>query len=164
MFLKKCVLLGVLLLFLTGCGSQETFETVADVLDAPAAPQPRQILVDLPGEEGQEVLETPAGQLYLSEDYEIGVEVLSSGDLDATLKAICGRKREELTVMETAADGVKRYEFVWAAAGENGDQLGRGTILDDGNYHYCLTVQRPAEGTGDTQIVWSQVFSSFSLA
>ena len=65
--------------------------------------------------------------------------------------------------METAADGIKRYEFVWAATGETGDRLGRGTVLDDGNYHYCLTVQRPAEGTGDAQIVWSQVFSSFSL-
>ena len=162
--MKKSMLLGMLLLLLAGCGSQETFETVADVLDVPAAAQPREILVDLPGEEGQEVLKTPTGQFYLTEDYEIGVEVLEAGDLDATFKALCGRRREDLTVMETAADGIKRYEFVWAATGETGDRLGRGTVLDDGNYHYCLTVQRPAEGTGDAQIVWSQVFSSFSLA
>ena len=65
--MKKSMLLGMLLLLLAGCGSQETFETVADVLDVPAAAQPREILVDLPGEEGQEVLETPTGQFYLTE-------------------------------------------------------------------------------------------------
>ena len=162
--MKKSVLLGILLLLLAGCGSQETFETVADVLDVPAVAQPREILVDLPGEDGQEILETATGQFYLSEDYEISGEVLEAGDLDATLKTLCGRKREDLTVMETAADGIKRYEFVWAATGETGELLGRGTVLDDGNYHYCLTVQRPADGNEDTQIVWSQVFSSFSLA
>ena len=162
--MKRGVLIGLLLLLLTGCSRQETMETVADVWDVPVMASPREIHVELPGEVGQEALETSAGRLYLTDDYEISVETLDAGDLDATLKSLCGRTREELTVMETASDGVKRYAFVWAAAGEDGEKLGRGVILDDGNYHYCLTVQRPADPEKTSQIVWSQVFSSFSLA
>ena len=162
--MKRGVLVGLLLLLLAGCGQQETMETVADVLDVPAMAQPRQVNLELPGEAGQEALETSAGRLYLTDDYEISVETLEAGNLDATLQSLCGRTREELTVMETASDGVKRYEFVWAAAGEDGDRLGRGIILDDGFYHYCLTVQRPADPEKTSQIVWSQVFSSFALA
>ena len=164
MDLKRGVLIGLFLLLLTGCGRQETMETVADVWDVPAMAQPRQISVELPGEVGQEAMETAAGRLYLSDDYEISVETLDAGDLDATLKSLCGRTRQELTVMETASEGIKRYEFVWAAAGEEGDRLGRGIILDDGDYHYCLTVLRPANPEKTSQIVWSQVFSSFCLS
>ena len=36
-------------------------------------------------------------------------------------------------------------------------------ILDDGNYHYCLSVERPADPEKASQVVWSQVFSSFGL-
>lgn len=153
----------LLALLLAGCAQQETMETVADVWDTPVMAQPRQVNLELPGGAEQEALETGSGRLYLSEDYEISVETLDAGDLDATLKAVCGRTREELTVLETVSGGVKRYSFVWAAAGEDGDRLGRGEILDDGNYHYCLTVLRPAEPERDSQIVWSQVFQSFSL-
>ena len=64
---------------------------------------------------------------------------------------------------ETAQDGAKRYDFVWASAGENGDQLGRAVILDDGNYHYCLSVLRDADTTEKSQIVWRDVFDSFKL-
>ena len=45
-------------------------------------------------------------------------------------------------------------------AGETGDRLGRAAILDDGNYHYCMYAIRDQ---GDTDIVWRDVFSSFSL-
>ena len=76
----------------------------------------------------------------------------------------CGRGKEELTVMETQQGDYKRYEFVWAAAGETGEQLGRAVILDDGNYHYCLSVLRPANPEVPSQVVWSQVFQSFSLS
>ena len=66
--------------------------------------------------------------------------------------------------METAAGGVARHEFVWAAAGETGEQLGRGVILDDGNYHYCLSVLHKTAPEEKTQISWDRVFASFCLA
>lgn len=163
--MKRRVLIAMLAaLFLAGCGKTETMETVADEMDVPVLAQPRKISVELPGQ-AEAALETDAGQLYVTDDYEIAVETLDGGDLNGTLQALSGRTAEELTVLETRTeDGMKRYEFVWACAGEEGDRLGRAVILDDGNYHYCLSVQRPADPEKTSQVVWSQVFQSFSLA
>ena len=63
-------------------------------------------------------------------------------------------------MIQTRQDGKDRYDFVWSAAGETGERLGRGAIVDDGNYHYCLSAMRDP---GDTEIPWRDIFSSFSL-
>ena len=163
--MKKLFLTAVLgATLLWGCANQETLETVADVWDVPAMAAPRQISVELPEGAGAETLESDTGRLYVTDDYEIALETLDRGDLNGTLQALSGRTAEELTVLETRTeDGMKRYEFVWACAGEEGDRLGRAVILDDGNYHYCLSVLRPADPERTSQVVWSQVFQSFSL-
>lgn len=148
---------------LAGCGSAETFETVCDEPAAPVMAMPRQISVELPGETALPVMENSSGRVYICNDYEIILQTMESGDLEATFLTLSGLTGEELTVVETFADGVDRYEFVWAAAGEGGDCLGRGVVLDDGNYHYCLTVLREAEGREKSQINWDQVVSSFRL-
>lgn len=161
-FVKKCCLLLVLVLLLCGCGAEETFETVADEWAAPAMAQPRQISVRLPDNGVVPVLENEEQQVYLAEDYELVIENRSAGDLNATVQAISGYGKEELTLMETQWEDVTRYDFVWVSAGETGERLGRGVILDDGNYHYCMSVLRDAEGEM-SQIVWRDVFGSFTL-
>ena len=85
----------------------------------------------------------------------------SFGDLDATVRSICGYPKEKLTIMETQWDDVTRYEFVWTAAGEKGDRLGRAVVLDDGSHHYCMSVLRDAREV--SQVVWRDVFASFTL-
>ena len=89
------------------------------------------------------------------------VQTLSGGDLDATIRSLTGFDREDITVLQSQSDP-KRWEFAWASAGEGGERLGRGVVLDDGNYHYCLTVLQDADDD-DCQIIWSQVFNSFEL-
>ena len=162
--MKKWIGLVFAVILLTGCAPEETLETVADEWDVSAMAQPKQITVELPGEDLSSALENEAGRIYLSDDYEITVETLAAGDLDATLRTVSGHSRDELTVMETRTDGLRRYDFVWATAGEKGEQLGRGVILDDGSYHYVLTVLRDADPEKTSQIVWSEVFQSFALA
>ena len=162
---KKIATALLLALLLSGCGAKETLETVAD--DIPLQPvlaQPAQISVRLPDNAVAPVLESDSEQVYLSEDYEIVIETLSSGDLNATVQSISGYGKDQLTVMETQWDGVSRYEFVWVSAGERGDRLGRAVILDDGDYHYCMSVLRDADATEMSQVVWSDVFNSFALA
>ena len=159
---KGCVLLLAVLL-LTACGAQETVETVADDMAVPVMAEPREIAVDLPGDGEQTVVEGASGNLYLGSDYSIAIETLDAGDLDRTIYDLTGFHKSDLTVITTESDGVKRYEFVWAAAGETGEQLGHGVILDDGNYHYCMSVLRPAEAEV-SQIIWDDVYHSFSLA
>ncbi len=152
-----------LCLGLIGCSQEMTFETVADELIQSVMAQPREISVRLPDDALAPVLDSDAQQMYVSEEYEIVIETLSAGDLDATIQAISGYSRDNVTIMETQWDDVTRYDFVWASAGEEGDRLGRAVILDDGNYHYCMSALRDADTTKTSQIVWSDVFGSFSL-
>lgn len=161
--MKQLWMIGAICLLLAGCAGQETMETISDDIVTPVLAQPRKITLELPEDAVAPVLESDSEQLYFTEEYQIAVETLSGGDLDATVRAMSGCDREKLTIMETTRDGITRYDFVWAAAGENGDLLGQGAVLDDGTYHYCLAVLRPAETTQTSQISWRDVFSSFGL-
>ena len=160
--MKKWMLL-LLMILLTGCGAEETFETVADELVLPVMAQPRFVCVDLPGETALPVIENDHGRIYICNDYEIILQTVESGDLESTIQMVSGLSEENITMVETGSEDTQRYEFVWAAAGEGGDQTGRAVILDDGNYHYCLSALR-STGNEKTQINWDQVFSSFQLA
>ena len=161
--MKKIWMLAALALMLSGCAAKETFETVADQLVQTIMPSPRQTTVRLPDNAVAPVLESDSEQVYLCEYYELIIETMSSGDLNATVQSICGYDTEDLTIMQTQQGDVKRYDFVWASAGEKGERLGRAVILDDGSYHYCMSVLRDAEDTEKTQIVWRNVFNSFAL-
>lgn len=163
MDVKQIWMVAAVCLMLTGCGSVPTAETISDDIPVAAVEAPRQIQVELPDNAVAPVLESDGQQLYFSEEYQIAVETLSGGDLSATVRTLSGCDREKLTLVETRQEDVTRYDFVWAAAGEEGDLLGRAAILDDGTYHYCLSVLRPATGE-DSQVIWQNVFSSFSLA
>ena len=161
--MKKLWILLALASLLCGCAAEETLETVSDDIIQPVMAQPGEISVRLPDNAVAPVLESDSEQVYLSEDYEILVQTCPAGNLNDTIRKLTGFDKEQLTVMETEQDGAKRYDFVWAAAGEDGERLGRAAVLDDGSYHYCLSVLRDAQGE-KSQVVWSEVFSSFGLA
>lgn len=161
--MRKLMLMGLLALLLTGCAAEETFETISDELVQPVIAQPEEILVSLPGETAMPAMESDSGRFYLASTYEIHIQTLEAGDLNRTIQTLSGYGKDALTVMETNLDGISRYEFVWTCAGENGDRLGRAVVLDDGNYHYTMTVLRDADTTETTQIVWNDVFASFTL-
>lgn len=158
-------ILAVLLLtaMLCGCAGQEVLETVSDEQMIPVMAQPGKITVSLPGEASLPTMENDNGRLYLCQNYEIAVQTLMGGDLDATLRDLTGYGREDLTVLETLRSDMPCYEFVWACAGEEGEQLGQGILMDDGVYHYCMTVLWDAEDSQSGQTVWSEVFSSFNV-
>ena len=163
--MKKGWILAVLAagLMLWGCQAEPTLETIADEWVQSVMAQPRQISVNLPDGALAPVLESDSEQVYLSDDYEIIIETLSAGDLNATVEHLSGYSRDRVTLVQTQQGDADRYEFVWASAGESGDRLGRAVILDDGDYHYCMSVLRDADTTKTSQIVWSDVFDSFSL-
>lgn len=163
--MKKGWILAVLAagLMLWGCQAEPTLETIADEWVQSVMAQPRQISVNLPDGALAPVLESDSEQVYLSDDYEIIIETLSAGDLNATVEHLSGYSRDRVTLVQTQQGDADRYEFVWASAGESGDRLGRAVILDDGDFHYCMSVLRDADTTKTSQIVWSDVFDSFSL-
>lgn len=151
------------MLFLCGCGESQTFETVMDVLEEQDTPVPKAISVILPAETSMPVMESDSGRAYICSDYEIYIQTQPGGDLGATMEAMSGFKEEDLTVITTAQGESQRYEFVWASAGEAGDLLGRGVILDDGNYHYTMSVLRNAQAAQESGAMWDSVFSSFKI-
>ena len=160
--MKRCVCALLMVVFLCGCRADETLETVDDEWIVPVMAQPREISVRLPDNAVAPVLEQDNRQLYMGQGYEIMLETLASGDLNATIRTLSGYEKDQLTVFETRQGDADRYDFVWTTAGEKGDRLGRAVILDDGQYHYCMSVLRDAQGEGG-QTDWEAVFASFDL-
>ena len=158
--MKRWMEICLLAFLLCGCRAEETLETVSDEWMIPAMAQPREISVRLPEDTVAPVLEQEDRRLYMGLDYEIMVETLAAGDLNATVRTLSGYEKEQLTVLETRQGDLDRYDFVWTTAGEKGERLGRGVILDDGDYHYCMSALREP---GNTVVVWRDVFGSFSL-
>jgi len=162
--LKKTLFILLIAILFTGCTPAPTvWETVADEPAQMVTAQSREILVDLPKEAAVHTMEADTGRLYLCQDYEIAIQTIQGGDLNATIRQLTGYEKEKLTVIETSHKELKRYDFAWSTAGENGDRVGRGVILDDGNYHYTMTVLHDAADTEKTQVVWRSVFESFTL-
>lgn len=161
--MKLVAIIVSVLLLLCGCAAEETYETVMDVWEEVPAPEAKSICVDLPGESAMPVMESDGGRVYVSSEYEIYVQTMPGGDIGATIEEMSGHPQESLTVLSTMQDDAMRYDFVWATAGEGGDLLGRGIILDDGNYHYTMTVLRDADTVQSSTVVWDAVFSSFRL-
>ena len=162
--MKKVISGFLCLLFLAGCGAQETFETVADDMMAPAMAQMRQIVVALPEEAASPTVQDDGGKLYQCDGYEILLQTMDGGDLDATIRSISGYSRENVTVLETVQGEFDKYELVWASAGEEGDRIGRATILDDGSYHYVVSVLADADKTESYGDVWDILFASVTLS
>lgn len=160
MFVKRWGCICLLMILLGGCKAKETLETVSDEWIVPVMAQPREISVRMPEDLVLPVLEQEGRQLYMGPNYEIMLETMAAGDLQATIRNLSGYEQEQLTILETDQGEWNRYEFVWTAAGEQGHRLGRAVILDDGDYHYCMTALRDAE---ESLIVWQDVFQSFSL-
>ena len=67
-------------------------------------------------------------------------------------------------MIQTGTGDVARYEFVWTSATDQGQQIGRATLLDDGNYHYVLCATVDAEKIEEYQEIWNGIFESFQLA
>lgn len=160
--MKRMAVILLCLCLLTGC-SGEVFETMGPVEHVSAtAPNMRKMMLMLPGDAA--VL-TASGNntLYVCNDFSFAVQTLAGGDLNKTIQSVSGFEKADLTVMEKTCGDHKRYDFVWTAVGESGDILCRAAVIDDGNYHYCLTATAEAAGAGKVKDRWNHLFGSFCL-
>ena len=149
---------------LCGCGAQETFETVEDLIPVEPVASPQQFYISLPEEAVSPTFQDDdSAELYVCSGYTISKQITESGDLEKTLKNLTGKTAEELQIMKTQTDFYDRYDFVWTAAGEDGLQLGRACILDDGNFHYALSVMAEEDTAGELQPTIQEMFGSCKL-
>ena len=160
--MKKWLVFFLCMILLSGC-SEPVFETMGPVehVSATAAPT-RRVVLQLPA--SASVLTVNGGDtLYTCDGYTLSLQTVAGGDLRGTVLAVSGFAYEKITVMEQVCGDHKRYDFVWTAAGENGDSICRAAVIDDGKYHYCLTAMADATDAGAVRETWNEVFGTFCL-
>ena len=160
--MKKMAAVILAALLLSGCSARETFETLGNVWEQEGQVSCKELLFDLPADASTAVF-SESGGIWFCDGYEITKETLSGGDIGRSVQQITGYSMDSLTCIETASGQVQRLECAWTAAGEDGDQVCRAVILDDGVYHYVLTVMAPAEEAGSVQEAWQAIFASVRL-
>lgn len=160
--LKKVLLVLMVLFLLTAC-SEPVYETLGNVVHVGGNPaQPRQVLLSFP-EDASLLTMSGEERLYLCDGYTMTLQNCDAGDLGATVLWLTGKKLTDITMLETVCGDHKRKDFVWITNTEEGQQVCRGAILDDGVFHYCLTVMAPGEDAVDLRQTWNALFSSFCL-
>lgn len=161
----KVILFTLMLaLCLTGCAAEETFEVLEDTVIAEPVAACQQFVVRLPDDTAAPTFQDDTGaELYVCQGYTISKQTFDGGDLEKTIKTLTGKSSEELQIIKTAHDTHERYDFVWTAAGEDGLQLGRACILDDGNYHYTLSTLAQETVSGDLRETFSDMYDSCKL-
>lgn len=159
---KFMVMFCAVLCLLTGCQSKE-YETVTDVWTPEPAPGAKEIVLILPDEISVPAMTQEQETLYLCDRYMLTTNIVTGGDIAGTILAATGFDAETLNPIATQTDGMKRYDCVWVAAGEQGDQICRAAILDDGHYHYVLTAATESSLGGELQETWQDIFDTFAL-
>lgn len=160
MKMKWIIPFAILLVLLSGCMAPNAYETMNDGYLQIAAPDAKKLTMLLPVEAAALTMEGDTGAVYICDGYTVTLHTGRAGDLDATLRTVTGYGKDNLPVVERLDEGMKRYECVFTAAGEGGDQVGRTVILDDGSYHYTMTLLADAEAAGELAPVWQNIISS----
>ncbi len=161
--MKKLWIILALMMLLSGCSAAPTFETISDDHAGVQTALPGKLRFAIPEDASAQVLQSDAGTVYFCDGYEITVQTFCAGDINSTIQQLTGYTSESITVMETEENNVSTYACAWICAGENGDHIGRSLILDDGQYHYCLSVMAHAQEAGSLLDSWQELFSSAAL-
>lgn len=156
--MKRLWIILLLCALLTGCASAPTFETLGEDIHQ-AVTTLKQPVVSVP--EGAKQIPCENGSYWLCDAFDLQVQTLPGGDLNATVHALSGHDASALTVLTSGMGQMVRYEWVWTAMSEGGQMLCRSLVLDDGAYHYCLTAIGPAEQGENLNSRWNDIFSSF---
>lgn len=158
--MKRIIVLGVLMLLLSGCSSP-TLETMGDSHEQPLSKPLRQLQVSLPEDAVVMTMEdTQGNMLYLCDGYTVATYVLPAEDMDSTLVEISGYDSDRLRLIQTMRDGLACYQCAWSAAGEGVPQTGRAVILEDGNFHYAVTVMGDVDTAGEYNATWQHILDS----
>lgn len=160
--MKNILCFLLILALLAGC-SAPVYETLGEVVHVGQnQAKTRQILLRLPPEAN---LLTFSGEdrLYLCDGYTLTLQTLPAGDLAATVRQLSGRELSALTCIESGCADHVRRDLSWTAMADEGQMVCRGVILDDGNYHYCLSVMANSEDAAALQETWGSLLFSFCL-
>ena len=163
--MRKWLVCMLAMLLLCGCGAQSVFETVDDEDSLAVSAAVRQILIDLPKEAAKPVMESAGGDsLYLCDGYTLTVQTLAGGEMNRTMQQLTGFGKDQLQYICTRSGDAERYDLAWTSAGEGGDQVARGVILDDGQNHYAVCVMADAADAAALQKTWQKLLNTVALS
>lgn len=163
--MRMLAVLFAVVLLLSGCTVRQGYETMSDSFSEPEKSMAGEVSLLLPV--GAEVVTAEHelnGKLWLCEEYWVCLRTSDAGDIEKTVLEMTGYNTEQLPVICVDSDGQKRYEFVWCSVGETGEQMNRGVIIDDGAYHYALTLHAEAESAGDLIDQWQNITATFAVS
>ena len=158
--MKIFVVVLLIMGMLCGC-SGEVLETLSDVYEPGQGIPQRTLEVSLP--EDAAVMSMSSDMydtLYLCDGYVVTTYIEPGGNLDRTLKTVTGYDSSRLTIMETTRDGIACYQSAWSAAGETDMQVGNAVILDDGTFHYAVSVMADADKAAKLEATWKHILDS----
>ena len=162
--MRICLLVLAAALLLTGCGREETWETVTDEILQPASLEALSPVFTLPQDAAVTTMESETGgTIYFCDGYTVTVRTLPATDLNRTILETTGFSSDALTLVRTGEDGYHRIQCVWSAAGEEGEQVGRLTVLDDGANHHVLSCMCPAAEAPALSDTVQRLMNSFRL-
>ena len=111
--MKKRLFVLLAVFFLAGCAQEEAAETVADVWEEPVLAQPKQIHLELPGETVACAMESDSGRIYLGDGYEVMVQTLPGGDLDATIRSLTQQLQEGRLTLKVDVEHLENMDRVF---------------------------------------------------
>ena len=158
--MKKILGLLLVMVLLTGCDRQ-VLETLSDAYEQPQIQPMRTLEVSLPEEAAVMTMSADTyDTIYLCEGYTVTTYIEPAGSLDRTLKTVTGYDSSRLTILETTRDGLACYQCAWSAAGEKEMQVGNAVILDDGTFHYAVSVMADASQAANLDATWQHILDS----
>ena len=159
----KKLLVCLMVILLCGCSAPASFETVGDDYVGGERPVAQEIQLTFPSDTAVETMESQSGICYICDSYTVSLQTLESGNLDESIRILTGLPKEKLTVIKTQQGDLQRYDAVWASVSERGDQTGRLVILDDGDYHYGVSVMADAAVAGELTDQWNELLNAIRL-
>ena len=161
--MKKHIVLLLSALLLTGCASP-TWETLGDVSHQDvAAPIMQEMTLTLPNGSAEETWSAKNEKMFICDNYNIHLQTMDGGNIPSSIQNLSGFLPKDLTIMESRCGDHDRYEWVWTTVAEEGDMVSRCVLLDDGNYHYALTLTAAATDAGNLTAQWNALTASFCL-
>lgn len=153
--MKKFCFAILCVFMLSGCSSVETMETIRDDEAFPVMGEAAKVHLSIPEIENAQVVEDGAGsKIYLFNDFCVTVQTLDGGNMEKTLELVSGFDAGKLTLLKTEQDDCLQFRCAWSSTGEQEDLLCRAVVVDDGRYHYAVTVMADSSEIAEQPELW----------
>lgn len=163
--MKRMICIIFMVIILAGCSGKSTFETLGNPCLVEPVLTPSNIIIDLPDQCTQFVLSSVQNnELYLCDNYAVYIYKLAGGNLNETFRYCTGYNMEQLPIIETTTNNMKRYDSVCTTLGEPEEHVLRIAVIDDGLFHYVLCATTSAQYAGLYTETWNEMFASMKIS